>query len=327
MSNQLEFSIADVHRHVDRMIAQILREHPDGSTIYVYPIPRGGVFAAYHLMERWKSKPRGTRVLQLSESPDDGAPGRNVDYVLDDIRDSGKTWTACVEWLQTNNDHDGAVSPLFLVDKMGDEETLRDYWVVFPWEQFKKPWASDDSTGPSDAVVRILQSVGEDPDREGLKGTPERFLKAMKERTQGHQVDIAGLFTTFDPGRYDELILLKDIEFVSTCEHHLERIIGHAHVAYIPKKRIVGISKLARLVDAFAHRLTIQERICEQVVDALEEHLEVEGAACVITAKHQCIQCRGVGKADSVMVTSKLSGAFRDTTNPARLELMQLIKG
>ena len=176
-----------------------------------------------------------------------------------------------------------------------------------------------------EAVVRQLQYIGEDPQREGLLKTPERVLKAYDELYVGYQKDPAALFTTFEAKTYDQIVLLKDIEIYSMCEHHMLPFYGKAHVAYIPNGRVIGISKLARLVDLYARRLQIQERIGEQVTQALEQYLKPKGAACIIEAKHLCMCARGVGKQNSVMVTSSITGSFFEEAT-AREELMRLIK-
>lgn len=164
-----------------------------------------------------------------------------------------------------------------------------------------------------EAVQELIKFAGDDPLREGLIGTPKRVLKAYGELFSGYEwtdADIEEMLTTFDGEKHDEMVILKEIEFASTCEHHMLPFLGVAHVAYIPNDRIVGISKLARLVEVYSRRLQIQERICQQVTTALMEHLKPKGAACVLEAKHLCISCRGVGKQHSMMVTSSMEGCF-----------------
>lgn len=179
----------------------------------------------------------------------------------------------------------------------------------------------------ADAITTVrtmLHLIGEDPDREGLKDTPERVLRSWEELFGGYQADVGKILSTeFSKDGYDEMIVCRDIEFYSTCEHHLQPFFGTAHVGYIPNKTIVGLSKLARLVDAFARRLQIQERLTEQIACALEEHLTPIGTGVVIEAKHFCMICRGVRKQNSIMVTSSLKGAMRDG---ARAEFLRLIE-
>lgn len=176
-----------------------------------------------------------------------------------------------------------------------------------------------------DAVKTLLKYIGEDPQREGLRETPFRVLKAYREMFSGYQTDPAEVIKTFEDGACDEIVLCKGIKFFSTCEHHLLPFHGVAHVAYLPDGKIIGLSKLARLVEVFARRLQVQERLTTQVADALMEHLKPKGAACVVEALHLCMACRGVRQQDSTMVTSALRGAFRD--DPAtRAEFFQLIR-
>lgn len=167
--------------------------------------------------------------------------------------------------------------------------------------------------------------IGDIPEREGLVETPDRILRSYDEIFSGYHQDPAELFTTFDTDGYDQIVLLKDIEIFSMCEHHMLPFFGKAHVAYIPDGRVLGISKLARLVDIFSRRLQIQERIGEQVTTTLMKYLKPKGAACIIEACHMCMRMRGVSKQHSTMVTSSLKGVFLYEES-ARAELMQLIK-
>ncbi len=179
-----------------------------------------------------------------------------------------------------------------------------------------------------DAVTQMLQYLGENPAREGLQHTPERMVKSWDRLFGGYLIDPKDMFTVFEDGDdipNDQIILLKDIEFYSTCEHHFLPFWGKAHVAYIPDKKIVGISKLARLLEIFSRRLQIQERVGKQVTKAIMEHLGAKAAACIIEAKHFCMTSRGVEKQHSVMVTSSLRGSFLNQ-GQTRQELLNLIK-
>lgn len=176
------------------------------------------------------------------------------------------------------------------------------------------------------SVQNIIKYVGDDPKREGLVKTPARVLASMEELCSGYKQNVANVFTVFENDMdYESMIIIKDVEFYSICEHHMLPFFGKAHIAYIPNKKIVGLSKLARLLDIYARRLQIQERIGEQVTWALMHHLGANGAACILNAKHLCMCARGVGKQDSTMVTSSLRGVFR-TGQTANSELMQLIQ-
>lgn len=177
------------------------------------------------------------------------------------------------------------------------------------------------SRAEAEAAVRtLLRWAGDDPAREGLRDTPARVVRAYEEFFAGYEVDpVAILARTFEEvDGYDEMIVLKDIAFESYCEHHMVPIIGKAHVAYLPRHRVVGISKLARLVDAYAKRLQIQEKMTVQIADTLQEILQPKGVAVVLEATHQCMSTRGVHKAGVAMVTSRLLGAFRDDATTRR---------
>ena len=180
-----------------------------------------------------------------------------------------------------------------------------------------------------DLVKGIIEHIEPDQKgnfREGLRRTPERVVESWKELYSGYTKDPkAALSSTFNGEGYDGIVLLKDIELYSTCEHHMLAFTGKAHVAYIPTDRIVGISKLARIVEVYARRLQNQERITTQVADALEKHLKPLGAAVIIEASHACMGCRGVKKSHAIMSTSAMRGVFFDKAE-ARAELMQLIK-
>ena len=175
-------------------------------------------------------------------------------------------------------------------------------------------------------IRHILKALGEDPDREGLLKTPYRVTQALTFLTQGYQQDPAkvindALFTE----EYEEMIVQRDIDFYSLCEHHLLPFFGKAHVAYIPHHKIVGISKLARLVDVYARRLQVQERLTNQIANIIMEKLDPLGVAVVIEAEHLCMRMRGVGKQNSMIITSTLLGAFR-TRQETRQEFMTLIR-
>lgn len=177
------------------------------------------------------------------------------------------------------------------------------------------------------AVKKILEYVGEDPTREGLIDTPSRFVRALDEWFGGYKIDPKKLLsTTFEEvENYNEIVILRNIRLESHCEHHMVPIIGTAHVAYLPKKRVVGISKLARVVDAYAKRYQIQEVLTRQIATTIEEVLEPQGVAVIIKAKHMCIGTRGVHKQESDMITSCMLGTFMEDAS-ARSELLKLIE-
>lgn len=176
------------------------------------------------------------------------------------------------------------------------------------------------------AIRTLILYAGDDPHREGLRDTPDRVARAFREWFSGYDVDPADyLARTFEEiNGYDEMVVLRNIRFESHCEHHLAPIIGQAHVGYIPDRRVVGISKLARLVEVFAKRLQIQEKMTSQIAGTIQDVLRPKGVAVVIEATHQCMSTRGVHKAGMTMVTSQMIGAFRDN-EATRREFLAVI--
>jgi GTP cyclohydrolase I len=170
------------------------------------------------------------------------------------------------------------------------------------------------------AVRTLIEWAGDDPTREGLRGTPDRVVRAYQEFFRGYGTDPVELLqrTFSEINGYDEMVVLRDIRFESHCEHHLAPIIGKAHVAYLPEKRVVGISKLARLVEVFAKRLQIQEKMTAQIANTLNDVLQPKGVAVVIEAAHQCMTTRGIHKPGVTMVTSSMIGAFREDPSTRR---------
>jgi GTP cyclohydrolase I len=177
-----------------------------------------------------------------------------------------------------------------------------------------------------EAVRTLIRWAGDDPDREGLLDTPARVGRAWREYAQGYSEDPAHhLSRTFEEvGGYDEIVLLKDIPFQSHCEHHLAPIIGKASIAYLPAERVVGISKLARVLHGFARRLQVQERLTAQVADCVWEHLKPQGVAVVIEASHACMTARGVRTPGVMMTTSRMMGVFREDQR-SRREVLALM--
>ncbi len=177
------------------------------------------------------------------------------------------------------------------------------------------------------AVETLLKYIGENPERTGLKETPARYIRAFDEYFEGYTQDPAKeLSKTFDDiDRYDDMVLVKGIDFVSHCEHHIVPIVGVAHVAYWPDKKVVGISKLARIVDIYAKRLTSQEKMSRDIANVIDDVLETKGCAVIIDANHQCMSTRGVGKAHSSTVTSHFTGLFKDDPH-TRTRFIEMIK-
>ena len=181
-------------------------------------------------------------------------------------------------------------------------------------------------TEVEEAVRTLIRWANDDPSREGLRDTPARVARSYREMFSGYEVDpVALLQRTFeDVDGYDEIVLLRDIRIESHCEHHMVPIIGKCHIGYLPRNRVVGISKLARVADAFARRLQIQERLTVQIADTIEHVLQPRGVAVVIEAGHQCMSTRGVHKAGVSMVTSRMTGCFREDASTRR-ELLSMI--
>ena len=178
----------------------------------------------------------------------------------------------------------------------------------------------------ADLVRKVITLLGEDPNREGLRKTPERFEKAMKFLTSGYHQNLDCVLNgaTFSV-HYDEMVVVKDIEFFSLCEHHLLPFFGKAHVAYLPSKRVLGLSKIARLVNMYARRLQIQERMTSQIAEAISEKISPEGVGVIIEARHLCMQMRGVEKQHGQAVTSAMLGSFRHNKQ-TRDEFLSLVR-
>ncbi len=191
------------------------------------------------------------------------------------------------------------------------------------FEEIEKRAAPD---AMEEAVRTILREIGESPERDGLLRTPVRVAKSLRFLTSGYRQDLdkvlnGALFTV----AYDEMVIVKDIEIFSLCEHHLLPFFGRCHVAYVPNKRVIGLSKIPRLVDVFARRLQIQERLTTQIAEAIMERIRPQGVGVVIEARHLCMIMRGVEKQNSVAVTSHMTGLFRDC-ELTRAEFLRLIR-
>nr|DAK65896.1 MAG TPA: GTP cyclohydrolase I [Caudoviricetes sp.] len=180
--------------------------------------------------------------------------------------------------------------------------------------EVKKSEVSEVSNSEKQIVKNLLAMIGENPDRGGLAETPERVVKAWRQWTSGYGKDPAEVLKVFEDGaeKYDQMVVVKDIPIYSHCEHHLAAIIGTATIAYIPNGKIVGLSKLSRLADIFARRLQVQERMTQQIADALQEHLQPLGCGVVIKARHMCMESRGVCQTGHHTVTTALHGKFKE---------------
>tara|TARA_Y100000310_G_C20654256_1_gene801186 strand:- start:1303 stop:2145 length:843 start_codon:yes stop_codon:yes gene_type:complete len=228
-----------------------------------------------------------------------------ADYIVDDLIDSGETKKLHEKWFK---------KPFVaLFDKRHEYQGK---WLVFPWEK-------NGETDIKDTVIRQIEYIGEDLNREGLVGTPRRVIKSWEKLYGGYGDNPKDILSKVFKQPYNEMVILRDIELYSTCEHHLLPFYGRCHIAYLPDKKVIGISKLARLMECYGRRLQIQERLSNQIVDALMKYLKPIGCGCVIEAQHFCMTSRGVQKQNSKMVTSALRGEF--LSKEVRAEFFNLI--
>jgi len=293
-------SWADVHSLGVSLCEKIL-DCLDHTTeeVKIYPVPRGGIYVAImlqHLINAEEQIDNWTIVESASEAT----------IFVDDIIDTGST----MQYYERKYSH----IPFFALVLKEDNE-----WVSFPWERMTK------DNGPVDNVRRLLEYIGEDPKREGLVETPKRVIRSYETLFGGYKQKPEDVLKIFEDGACNEMVLLKDVEFTSFCEHHILPFFGKAHIAYIPDGRVIGISKLARILEIYARRLQIQERIGQQITDCLMKFLKPKGAACVLEAQHACMVCRGVQKQNSVMMTSSLTGVFLEHAQ-TRSEFFSMIK-
>jgi GTP cyclohydrolase I len=288
----MKLTWADIEHEVE----ELSKRWADHDLSGVYGIPNGGTPIATML-----SKVLNLRLLD--------EPLENC-LVVDDLVDTGQTLS------RYEGHRDVLYRKPWSPPELAPNAKLVEEWLYFPWEK--------DEGEPRDAVVRILSFLGDDPNREGLKDTPKRVLKAFKEFTSGYEKDPAVILSTVFTESYDEMVVLRNIEFVSLCEHHLQPFRGTAAVGYVPNGKVVGLSKLARLVDCYAQRLQVQERMTEQIANAVQEHLDPLGVAVYVQAHHSCMGNRGVRKHQASMVTQKLIGLMKEDS-AARNEFMRLV--
>lgn len=289
----------DLAKAVNTYAATASLAKPRTNPMAVYPIPRGGIPVAYALLSQCP--------IRIVDHPS------AAELFIDDLIDSGST---CERYC----DQFPGVPFFALIDKR-IEGRFHGKWITFPWEVTDS--GNDDSA--TDIIVRLMQFIGENPHREGLQETPARVIKAWRHWTSGYGKDAGSILKVFEDGaeRYDQMVIVKDIPIYSHCEHHLAAIIGTATIAYIPNGKIVGLSKLSRLTDMFARRLQVQERLTDQIADALVEHLQPLGVGVLIKARHLCMESRGVCQQGHHTITTALRGAIRDDAQ-ARSEFLGL---
>ncbi len=290
-----------LERDIDIFMTKIPSRHGCDS---IFGIPRGGIPLAVGLSEKLN--------LHLVSKPN------LKTLIVDDIVDSGKTRLRYKQ-NQFASIHVKTYTPEDFRPQYYLYQT--DKWIDYFWE-------TNEST-IEDHIIRQIQYIGEDPCRQGMIETPKRIVASWGEIFQGYKQDPESVFKTFEDEQeqFGGLVYLKGIEFYSICEHHWLPFFGQAFVAYIPNGPVIGVSKLARLLDIYARRFQMQERIGEQVTNSLMKHLNPVGAACLTEAKHLCISCRGVKKQHAIMGYSSMKGVFLDDSNKgiaARNELMAL---
>lgn len=176
-----------------------------------------------------------------------------------------------------------------------------------------------------DKIKSIISFIGDNPEREGLKETPDRIIRSWKEIFRGYNQNPEEVIKTFVEGSCDEMVILKDIDFFSMCEHHFLPFYGKIHIGYIPNGKVIGVSKLARLVEVYSRRLQIQERMTTQIADIIEKYLNPQGVMVVCKAQHFCIVSRGIKKVNTQMITSAIRGVFKEKNNNARQEFMEML--
>lgn len=272
------------YEDVTELADQLAKRHRYAELDSVFGVPRGGVPVAVMVAHRLQ--------LPLVEAPRAGT------LIVDDLVDSGATFNR-----YPDNIRDALLRKPHSPELLAPDAKETTGWVVFPWEQ---------DSSPTDAVVRLLQHIGEDPSRDGLLDTPKRVTNAWRELTEGYRQDAREhLAVSFDVAA-DQMIVVPGIDFVSVCEHHMLPFTGTATVGYVPDGRVIGLSKFARVVDVYARRLQVQERLTEQIAAIIDEVARPLGVGVRIRAQHSCMALRGVRKPNSTMVTTALTGKFRN---------------
>lgn len=296
MSELIDITIEEVERRAK----EVADKYKDRVFKYVYGVPRGGITPA-------------AIVATCLNIPLTTTPHPDNTLVIDELVDNGTT-------LSKYQDEGYITDALYMKSHspkhLAPNAELKDGWLVFPWEK-------GNEIGPETAVQRLLEWIGEDPTREGLIDTPKRVTKALREMTEGYREDPKKILgVTFDVA-FDQMVTLKDIPFVSLCEHHMLPFEGTACVAYIPQGRVVGLSKLARVVDTFAKRLQVQERLTQEIAEAIQTHVGGLGVGVIVKSRHTCMCYRGIKK-NGVMVTSVTLGLMREDAR-ARMEFLSLV--
>lgn len=315
-----EISQVTVDGRIRAIVAKIIKNEEKPSLLI--GISRGGIIPAMMVAEdlrAWAGE-LPVKVVDpftcewFKDIPQDS---KHPIVFIDDIEDSCVT----LDYFRNECFKRSINAQYYSIVKKTENEKAEGIWYKFPWET-----SEDTEGGMKQAVVALLRGMGEDPKREGLRDTPRRVAQMWAELTSGYKSDPAKILsTTFSKESYDEMIVVKDIKFFSTCEHHLAPFYGIAHFAYIPNSCVVGLSKVHRLVEMFARRLQIQERMTIEIGTTFEKIVKPKGVAVVIEATHLCTMMRGVKKENSKMVTSYLGGVFRAEL-PTRQEFLSIVK-
>jgi len=293
------FSWHDVEKRAEGLANKIRIARKQGiSHICLFGVARGGIIAAV-LVARELEKLKISSILGMAPN--------YADYIIDDVIDTGNT---------RKKYENCKAEFMALVDK---EKESKNIWISFPWERMTG------DVGPVNNIRRLIEYIGDDPNREGLKATPNRIIRSYEKLYGGYDQEPMDVIKVFEDDNCDEMVVIKNIQFYSTCEHHMLPFFGKAHIAYIPKGRVIGVSKLIRILEIYTRRLSIQERIVQQVTKALEDHLHPRGAACILEAQHFCMTARGVEKQDAIMVTSSLTGSFKESIE-TRNEFLKMIR-
>lgn len=284
-----------------KTIDRLVELFPDRTGLKLYGVPRGGISALYLLAAAAHAHRQFNIFFQ--DNP------HEADAIIDDIVDSGATRKRYAELCPGKP---------FIALIEGAH-----HWVRFPWETREN--GADESA--TDIGIRLLQHIGEDPERGGLAETPARYIKAWEEWTSGYHVEPKDLLKVFEDGAEgcDQMVSVQNIPVWSHCEHHLAPFFGTATVAYIPDKKIVGLSKLARVVNAYARRLQVQERLTNQIADCINEVLQPVGVGVSIRCRHMCMESRGIRTPNSSTLTTALRGAMLSDSQ-ARAEFLNIGK-
>ena len=302
MSNEIIKTVAVDHVKVLTamigLVKQIKEQFGDQEIIKIYPVPFGGIPVSYLLKALLADKFH----VVFVDKPGEG------ELFIDVVESSGL--------MRRDYESHFPGRPFFTLFFKRDKTR----WLIFPWEEARKNTFED-------IPIQLLKFIGEDPDREGLRETPRRFLQAWQHWTSGYQIDPVSVLKGFEDGseNYDAMVFQGAIPVWSLCEHHLVPFFGVAHIGYIPEGKIIGLSKFSRLVEIFARRLQVQERLTQQIAHAIFDNLKPKGVGVVLRCRHSCMESRGIEKSGSMTYTSSLVGCLKEDQN-ARSEFLRFVE-